>query len=65
MLEIITVNCLICGKTVVWGEISSFRLFCFKRCQLIDFGEWVVEEKRIFSSGDFFESDDWSEELKQ
>ena len=38
MSETITVNCPTCGKTVVWGEISPFRPFCSKRCQLIDLG---------------------------
>ena len=33
-----------------------------KRCQLIDLGEWAAEEKRIASSGDLTDSDDWSEE---
>ena len=46
MSETITVNCPTCGKTVVWGEISPFRPFCSKRCQLIDLGEWAAEEKR-------------------
>ena len=59
MSETITVNCPTCGKTVVWGEISPFRPFCSKRCQLIDLGEWAAEEKRIPSSGDLSESDDW------
>lgn len=52
MSETITVNCPTCGKTVVWGEISPFRPFCSKRCQLIDLGEWAAEEKRIPSSSD-------------
>ncbi|EEY5749743.1 TPA: DNA gyrase inhibitor YacG [Escherichia coli] len=65
MSETITANCPTCGKTVVWGEISPFRPFCSKRCQLIDLGEWAAEEKRIPSSGDLSESDDWSEEPKQ
>lgn len=47
MSEVITVNCPTCGKAVVWGEISPFRPFCCKRCQLIDLGEWAAEEKRI------------------
>jgi len=42
-----------------------FRPFCSKRCQLIDLGEWAAEEKRIPSSGDLSESDDWSEELER
>ncbi len=44
MSETITVNCPTCGKTVVWGEISPFRPFCSKLCQLIDLGEWAAEE---------------------
>jgi uncharacterized protein len=46
----------------MWDELSPWRPFCSKRCQLIDLGEWAAEEKRIPSSGDMTESDDWSEE---
>ncbi len=63
--DLLRLNLSLCGKTVVWGEISPFRPFCSKRCQLIDLGEWAAEEKRIPSSGDLSESDDWSEEPKQ
>ena len=45
MSEVTTVSCPTCGKTVVWGEVSPFRPFCCKRCQLIDLGEWAAEEK--------------------
>ena len=62
MSDVTVVNCRTCGKPVVWGEISPFRPFCSKRCQLIDLGEWAAEEKRIASSGDQSDSDDWSEE---
>ena len=62
MSEITTVNCPTCGATVTWNEKSAFRPFCSKRCQLIDLGEWADEEKRIPSSGDLSESDDWSEQ---
>ncbi|KAF1852978.1 hypothetical protein Lal_00009160 [Lupinus albus] len=61
MSDVTTVNCPTCGKTVVWGEVSPFRPFCCKRCQLIDLGEWAAEEKRIPSKGDLSDSDDWSE----
>ncbi|MDN5451599.1 MAG: DNA gyrase inhibitor YacG, partial [Enterobacterales bacterium] len=44
--ETMTVNCPICGKSVIWGEQSPYRPFCCKRCQLIDLGEWADEEKR-------------------
>ncbi|EEK4300324.1 DNA gyrase inhibitor YacG [Salmonella enterica] len=62
MSDVTVVNCPTCGKPVVRGEISPFRPFCSKRCQLIDLGEWAAEEKRIASSGDQSDSDDWSEE---
>ena len=52
MSEQTIVNCPTCGKPVVWGEVSPFRPFCSKRCQLIDLGEWAAEEKLIPSSGD-------------
>lgn len=60
--EMITVPCPNCGKDVMWDELSPWRPFCSKRCQLIDLGEWAAEEKRIASSGDLTDSDDWSEE---
>lgn len=62
MTDITTVNCPTCGVAVVWNATSTFRPFCSKRCQLIDLGEWADEEKRIPSSGDLSESDDWSEQ---
>ncbi|ECC1658831.1 TPA: DNA gyrase inhibitor YacG [Salmonella enterica subsp. salamae] len=62
MSDVTVVSCPTCGKPVVWGKISPFRPFCSKRCQLIDLGEWAAEEKRIASSGDQSDSDDWSEE---
>ena len=60
--EMIVVSCPNCGKDVIWDELSPWRPFCSKRCQLIDLGEWAAEEKRIASSGDMTDSDDWSEE---
>ncbi|ADU67999.1 DNA gyrase inhibitor YacG [Pantoea sp. At-9b] len=60
--EMIVVPCPNCGKDVMWDELSPWRPFCSKRCQLIDLGEWAAEEKRIPSSGDMTDSDDWSEE---
>ena len=41
------VNCPTCNKKVEWSAESTYRPFCSKRCQLIDLGEWVDEEKRI------------------
>ncbi|ALS99641.1 DNA gyrase inhibitor YacG [Lacimicrobium alkaliphilum] len=41
------VNCPTCEKAVEWGEMSPYRPFCSKKCQLIDLGEWANEEKAI------------------
>ncbi|PCS23385.1 DNA gyrase inhibitor YacG [Candidatus Enterovibrio escicola] len=41
------VKCPQCGVPVVWSDISPFRPFCNKRCQLIDLGEWEKGEKSI------------------
>lgn len=60
--EVITVQCPHCDRDVIWDELSPWRPFCSKRCQLIDLGEWADEEKRIPSEGDLNDSEDWSEE---
>ncbi|NIF23137.1 DNA gyrase inhibitor YacG [Candidatus Pantoea multigeneris] len=60
--EVITVACPNCGKDVMWDELSLWRPFCSKRCQLIDLGEWAAEEKRIPSAGDQSDSENWSED---
>lgn len=65
MSELLTIECPTCSKTVVWGEISLYRPFCSKRCQLIDLGEWASEEKRIPSQSENSDSDDWSEQPEQ
>ncbi|AKE93135.1 DNA gyrase inhibitor YacG [Cronobacter sakazakii] len=65
MSDATIVNCPTCGKEVIWGEKSSFRPFCSKRCQLIDLGEWAAEEKRIPSSSDRSDTDGWSDEENQ
>lgn len=62
MSDITRVDCPTCGQSVVWNKSSPYRPFCSKRCQLIDLGEWADEEKRIPSSGDLNDSDDWSEQ---
>lgn len=59
--QVTKVNCPQCGARVIWSEMSLFRPFCSKRCQLIDLGEWAEEEKRIPSLPDTSESDEWSE----
>lgn len=60
--EVMTVACPQCGKDVIWDELSPWRPFCSKRCQLIDLGEWAAEEKRIPSRDDMNDSYNWSEE---
>ena len=60
--EVITVSCPQCKKEVIWDELSHWRPFCSKRCQLIDLGEWAAEEKRIPSESSLSDSDDWSDE---
>ena len=60
--EVMTVSCPQCGKDVIWDELSPWRPFCSKRCQLIDLGEWAAEEKRIPSRDDMNDSDSWSEQ---
>ncbi|EXU75812.1 MULTISPECIES: DNA gyrase inhibitor YacG [Erwinia] len=62
--EVTIVNCPTCSTRVIWDELSPFRPFCSKRCQLIDLGEWANEEKRIASESEHSESDDWSEQLR-
>ncbi len=58
---ITTVPCPTCKQSVIWGNESPYRPFCSKRCQLIDLGEWAEEEKRIPSTPEQTDSDDWSE----
>jgi hypothetical protein len=41
------VNCPTCQKIVPWTQAHTFRPFCSKKCQLIDFGEWANERNRI------------------
>lgn len=56
--KIVKVNCPICRKNVFWNELSTWRPFCSKRCQLIDLGEWAAEEKRIPGGETLAENDD-------
>ncbi|AXF77239.1 DNA gyrase inhibitor YacG [Erwinia tracheiphila] len=63
--EVMSVDCPCCSKEVIWDELSPWRPFCSKRCQLIDLGEWANEEKRIPGEGELSESDNWSEDLTQ
>ncbi|MBD1555390.1 DNA gyrase inhibitor YacG [Vibrio sp. S9_S30] len=62
MNNVTIVKCPTCQTDVQWGEKSTFRPFCCKKCQLIDFGEWAEEEKAIAGAPDMSDSDGWSEE---
>lgn len=44
---ILTVNCPTCRKIVAWREENTYRPFCSKKCQLIDFGDWASERNAI------------------
>lgn len=57
-----TVNCPQCQKEVIWDELSAWRPFCSKRCQMIDLGEWAAEEKSIPGQPSHFDHETWSEE---
>lgn len=59
--DIITVTCPQCAKNVIWDELSAWRPFCSKRCQMIDLGEWAAEEKRIPAQPDI-NDEEWSEQ---
>lgn len=41
------VACPTCKQPVTWDQASKFRPFCSKRCQLIDLGDWLAEERKI------------------
>jgi uncharacterized protein len=41
------VPCPTCRKAVAWVEQETYRPFCSKKCQLIDFGEWASERHSI------------------
>lgn len=41
------VNCPTCKAQVEWSDKSPYRPFCSKRCQLIDLGEWSLENNKI------------------
>ncbi|VFP87208.1 DNA gyrase inhibitor YacG [Candidatus Erwinia haradaeae] len=50
MNYITTVQCPICSTKITWHKFSKWRPFCSKRCQLIDLGEWLNEERRLSES---------------
>lgn len=60
--NLVTVKCPQCEKQVLWGELSPWRPFCSKRCQMIDLGEWAAEEKRIAGKSETSDDEEWSEQ---
>jgi endogenous inhibitor of DNA gyrase (YacG/DUF329 family) len=40
-------HCPTCKKPTTWTQENPYRPFCSKRCQLIDFGEWMKEVYKI------------------
>lgn len=65
MSDKITVSCPTCHKVIIWEEKNIYRPFCSKRCQLIDLGEWASEEKRISSTDEVADNENWSEQLQE
>ncbi|MDR5898452.1 DNA gyrase inhibitor YacG [Halomonas vilamensis] len=51
------VACPQCGKKVPWSSENTYRPFCNKRCQLIDFGAWADESHRIAGESSMDEAD--------
>ncbi len=45
--KITEVSCPQCGKKVPWVEEQTFRPFCSKQCQMIDFRDWATEKNTI------------------
>ncbi|WP_241576094.1 DNA gyrase inhibitor YacG [Rosenbergiella collisarenosi] len=60
--DVTTVNCPQCQKEVIWDNLSPWRPFCSKRCQMIDLGEWAAEEKSIAGQPTHFDHEAWSEQ---
>jgi endogenous inhibitor of DNA gyrase (YacG/DUF329 family) len=42
-----TVTCPNCQRKVEWSDDSPFRPFCSRRCQLLDLGAWLQEQRGI------------------
>ena len=51
------VKCPNCGTAVAWLASNQFKPFCSERCRMIDFGEWIMEEKVIPGEPQTDESD--------
>ena len=46
-MEMKTVPCPYCQKSVEWKKENKYRPFCSERCKLIDLGEWNSERYSI------------------
>jgi endogenous inhibitor of DNA gyrase (YacG/DUF329 family) len=42
-----TVPCPTCQRPVEWSPASPFRPFCSERCQMLDLGAWMTEQRAI------------------
>lgn len=51
------VKCPCCGCSVLWLPEQLFRPFCSERCKTNDFGEWLMEEKKIPGEPFLYEDD--------
>lgn len=41
------IDCPTCKTKVAWVQKNTYRPFCSKRCQLIDFGDWATEKNSL------------------
>lgn len=60
-VKTLSVACPTCKKQVLMTEEFPHRPFCCKRCQMIDFGEWVNEENKIDGGPTANSEDDYSD----
>lgn len=45
--KVASVPCPTCKTQVQWIAANTYRPFCCKRCQQIDFGDWATESFAI------------------
>lgn len=66
-IKTLSVPCPSCKKEVLMVPESEFRPFCSKRCQSLDFGDWVFENHRVEgeSVNESTDNDFWSEDLNK
>jgi len=56
-VKTLSVPCPTCKKTVLMTAEFPDRPFCSKRCQMIDFGDWINEDNKIAGKPAIDESD--------